>query len=305
MVDCNCDLKKYREQDYVMQFLMGLNECYLVIKMQILLMDPLPPLNHVFSMVLQYERQNGLDEGDQNQVDINAADGNRFYKGKNSGGKVCTYCGKTWHTIESCFRKHSFPLASKPKGYGSAVNNITGDGDDPDEKLEGGYVSKKNSPVSGLANEECRTLLNLLQKTNIQRSTVADPQSVQVNQACVGSPIPWLNEGTDCAFSCSIVKGNQLWIMDSEVTGHICTSMDWFESYRKINHIPESLPNGSVVMAQLAGDVKFSDTLILRYALFLPEFNINLVSISKLTKAAQCNLISHLLKMSVQFRIQR
>lgn len=159
MVDCNCDLKKYREQDYVMQFLMGLNECYLVIKMQILLMDPLPPLNHVFSMVLQYERQNGLDEGDQNQVDINAADGNRFYKGKNSGGKVCTYCGKTWHTIESCFRKHSFPLASKPKGYGSAVNNITGDGDDPDEKLEGGYVSKKNSPVSGLANEECRMVV--------------------------------------------------------------------------------------------------------------------------------------------------
>jgi len=90
VVDCNCDLKKYREQDYVMQFLMGLNECYLVIKMQILLMDPLPPLNHVFSMVLQYERQNGLDEGDENQVVINVADSKRFYKGKTSGGKVYT-----------------------------------------------------------------------------------------------------------------------------------------------------------------------------------------------------------------------
>ena len=69
---------------------MGLNECYLVIKMQILLMDPLPPLNHVFSMVLQYERQNGLDEGDENQVVINVADSKRFYKGKTSGGKVYT-----------------------------------------------------------------------------------------------------------------------------------------------------------------------------------------------------------------------
>lgn len=67
--------------------------------------------------------------------------------------------------------------------------------------------------------------------------------------------------------------------------------MVWFDSYYTIDPISVTLPNGNVVMAQLAGDVIFSDVLILRNALFLPEFNINLVSISKLTKTTQCSCI--------------
>jgi hypothetical protein len=39
------------------QFLMGLNETFSHIRGQILLIDPLPPINKVFSMILQEERQ--------------------------------------------------------------------------------------------------------------------------------------------------------------------------------------------------------------------------------------------------------
>lgn len=79
--------------------------------------------------------------------------------------------------------------------------------------------------------------------------------------------------------------------MDSGATDHICTSMIWFDNYLSIEPISVTLPNGNVMMAQLTGDVRFSDVLILRNAPFLPEFNINLVSISKLTKTTQCNCI--------------
>jgi hypothetical protein len=42
---------------YIIRLLTGLNDNFSMVKSQILLMDPLPPLNKVFSMVIQHERQ--------------------------------------------------------------------------------------------------------------------------------------------------------------------------------------------------------------------------------------------------------
>lgn len=40
-----------------MQFLMGLNESYAQIHAQILMMDPIPVMSKIFSLVIQGERQ--------------------------------------------------------------------------------------------------------------------------------------------------------------------------------------------------------------------------------------------------------
>ena len=59
---CRCDAlrvtKTYRSEDQIIQFLTGLNEQFSVVKTQVLLMDPLPTLNKVFSLVLQEESNN-------------------------------------------------------------------------------------------------------------------------------------------------------------------------------------------------------------------------------------------------------
>jgi hypothetical protein len=61
---CSCGvlktLNEYHHQEYVLQFLMGLNESFSHVKRQILLMDPLPPINKVFSLVVQHERQSEI-----------------------------------------------------------------------------------------------------------------------------------------------------------------------------------------------------------------------------------------------------
>ena len=49
--------KHFHSLNYAKRFLTGLNENFLVVKSQILLMDPLPSLNKIFSMVIQHERQ--------------------------------------------------------------------------------------------------------------------------------------------------------------------------------------------------------------------------------------------------------
>ncbi|XP_019425060.1 PREDICTED: uncharacterized protein LOC109333936 [Lupinus angustifolius] len=60
-VKCRCESMKnnifYRESEYVICFLKGLNDQYGTIKAQILLMEPLPSMNKCFSLVIQQERQ--------------------------------------------------------------------------------------------------------------------------------------------------------------------------------------------------------------------------------------------------------
>ena len=54
---CNftCSCEKYRDHDYTLRFLKGLNERFASVKSQIMLLDPLPSVNHVFSLLLQQE----------------------------------------------------------------------------------------------------------------------------------------------------------------------------------------------------------------------------------------------------------
>ncbi|MCI19745.1 retrovirus-related pol polyprotein from transposon TNT 1-94, partial [Trifolium medium] len=91
---------------YAIRFLTGLNENFAMVKSQILLIDPLPPLNKIFSMVLQHERQGNFAPNDESKVLVNAADSRKPYSknfkasshnSKNSNGqsnKHCTYCDK-------------------------------------------------------------------------------------------------------------------------------------------------------------------------------------------------------------------
>ena len=56
-VKCSCigcrNLSLHRNQDYTLHFLYGLNDEYVRVQSQILLTDPMPALNKVFSMVQQ------------------------------------------------------------------------------------------------------------------------------------------------------------------------------------------------------------------------------------------------------------
>ena len=75
--------------------------------------------------------------------------------------------------------------------------------------------------------------------------------------------------------------------MDSGAANHICNSLDCFENHHLIKPIPVHLPNGHVVLAKIARDVRVTNLLTLKDTLLLLEFNLNIISISKLTKSAK------------------
>ncbi|XP_065626430.1 putative proline-rich receptor-like protein kinase PERK11 isoform X2 [Quercus suber] len=109
---CTCNLGQklndLQHQDLVMQFLMGLNDSYAQVRAQILLMDPLPPINKVYSLLIQEERRCGVGNNSSPHVKsstpvtkVSSSSGNK--NNKNSKGKeklTCNHCGMNGHTVE-------------------------------------------------------------------------------------------------------------------------------------------------------------------------------------------------------------
>ncbi|XP_050212185.1 uncharacterized protein LOC126662298 [Mercurialis annua] len=55
-------IKSYHQDDHVIKFLKGLNENFAQIRSHISMTEPLPAINKVFSLVLEFERQLGLSQ---------------------------------------------------------------------------------------------------------------------------------------------------------------------------------------------------------------------------------------------------
>ncbi|KAK6920191.1 Retrotransposon Copia-like, N-terminal [Dillenia turbinata] len=99
--------------DCVIQFLMGLNESYANTRDQIMLLDPLPTVNKVFSMIQQQEIQHKLGTNIP-MVESMAlitrrghVDGKSNYKHSISAKQnrpYCTFYKTSGHTLEICFK---------------------------------------------------------------------------------------------------------------------------------------------------------------------------------------------------------
>ena len=83
-----------------MSFLMGLNETYTIVKGQILLMDHIPSLGKVFSLLLQDEKQRKIGKKNTIESSTLAVKTNGSAKSFNkpkSGRPQCTHCGVLGH----------------------------------------------------------------------------------------------------------------------------------------------------------------------------------------------------------------
>ncbi|KAK9715361.1 hypothetical protein RND81_06G159800 [Saponaria officinalis] len=117
---------KYLEDQKIVQFLMGLNDSYTIIRGTILMQNPLPKLSTVYNNLVQEERQREIHNVTQFQMDsasfyarnsrnkLNYS-GNPYYTQKQSvvlpdskrplaTNLECRYCKRQGHTIEKCFR---------------------------------------------------------------------------------------------------------------------------------------------------------------------------------------------------------
>lgn len=158
---CKCDLHKKLEDidsaNNVMQFLMGLNDSYSSIVSNILLLDPLPTFNKACSIISRVERQRidvvyPITNIEASALAVKFQDrthvGSKNFSGKREnikkGDRSCTYCNKSGHLEDACFKKHGYPEWFKeqkkkqqtqmPKRGQNYANNVNcSDSDDPHE----------------------------------------------------------------------------------------------------------------------------------------------------------------------------
>ncbi|KAL5746921.1 hypothetical protein ACOSQ2_024218 [Xanthoceras sorbifolium] len=118
--------------EYVMQFLMGLNESYAGTRGQILILDPLPPISKVFNLVVQEERQRSIGSISSAPADSLAFSASStqpilpspptpYTAASLSQNKpkrdrpICSHCGITGHFVDRCYKRHGYPPGYKPK----------------------------------------------------------------------------------------------------------------------------------------------------------------------------------------------
>ena len=127
MCNINKRLTNLQVKESVMKFLMGVNDSFSQVRTQVLLMNPIPSLSKVYSLLIQEETQKSIPNASVVKVDsiVLAAKMSTDYVTHgsnlvNSGGKgkdrpICTHCGKTGHTVDKCYKLHGFPPGFKFK----------------------------------------------------------------------------------------------------------------------------------------------------------------------------------------------
>ena len=138
---CMCNINKrlhdLQGQEFAMKFLIGVNESFSQVRSRVLLMDPIPSLSKVYSLMIQEETQRSIPNAPVVKVDftvlatkVSTDQVNQVTNLVNSGGKgkdrpICTHCGKTSHTVDKCYKLHGFPPGFKFKNKLAMAHQVS------------------------------------------------------------------------------------------------------------------------------------------------------------------------------------
>ena len=190
----------------------------------------------------------------------------------------CTYCKKPRHTRERCWKLHGKPPMSnknstmqngQPKGQGQAHMTSTQSGDE--------VKSHEPDKLNREEIEKLKSLLGALEKP---------PETGTCSLAFKSkfSSLYALN------VSCTTFPNS--WVIDSGATDHMTHSSHKFITYDPcLSNRKISTADGSLSTIAGQGNVLINQALTLKNVLHVPNLSTNLLSIHKLTKDLNCNVI--------------
>ncbi|XP_045809708.1 uncharacterized protein LOC123904057 [Trifolium pratense] len=166
--------------------------------------------------------------------------------------KVCTYGGRNGHIIDICHKKHGYP-----PNWGFGRGN---QGTSQMRATDEGNVS--------LTKDQYNSLIALLERNQVDGTK-------NTTNMVRGESSHCYSDG----------------VADTGATDHIYNSLNLFISYHEIVlPISVGLPNGNKIQAHIVGKVKLCDDLVIDKVLFLPDFSVNLLSVSSLVKQCDCTI---------------
>ena len=279
---CNEDtaiLTKFIEKARIFKFLSGLNPEFDPIRVQILGKEKLPSLSEVFYSVRGEESRRAV------MLEDKPTEGSALVSGKGSFGKPsmksnreerwCTYCKKSGHTKETCFKLHGKDKVLGRTGGFKGIsqrraNQTTSDSEIANEDPSVSQTKEEIPALSKSELERLRTLMDSFSKPSGTCSLTMTGKNV--------SFLTFNSSGTE-----------DLWIIDSGATDHMTPHPSYFSSYSPLSgkhHI--TVANGTHTPVTGCGNVKIQPSLQLNKVLHVPKLSNNLVSIHKLTQDLNC-----------------
>ncbi|XP_019418355.1 PREDICTED: uncharacterized protein LOC109329105 [Lupinus angustifolius] len=275
---CHCALiptiKKYRENEYIICFLRGLNDQLSSGRSQIMLMGPMPPISKVFSILVQQERQMSFEEpGLSANISSNNYDNRSRGRGRSMKGPMT---GRS--NIQGYFTNST--NINCYSGTDSQMNELM------TETEQSGPKEEKIDPICLLTPAQHNTLKNMIQESMKQTSHTTN----QVSSLSTSVPsFETSKAGTSLNFL-THKNMSSCWVLDTGATDHVYHSIALYQNFKRIKPLLIDLPNGNQVREHHSGTIVFSDDLYLTYVLYVPAFSFNLISISKLTTSLACTL---------------
>ncbi|CAL1356196.1 unnamed protein product [Linum trigynum] len=268
---CECDVERRtrasQEDMRFLDFLLGLDDGFSVVRTQLLSMKPTPSLGEAYHMVANDEQQRLLTDsrprieaaafqgkGEQGRREDTHTEGRERTE---EGRPYCTHCQKPGHFKATCYEIHGWPTrqpGDRPRRRGKS-------GRDP----QAAAAESEPSSIPGLSAAQVAQLRAFLE------SDTKPTASMAVNMS-----------GTQSFRSQSPTMSP--WIIYSGCNEHIVNDNSLFVGEIKTDsQLQVRIPNGKGVPVHGIGITQLSNGLVLRRVLHVPDFQCNLLSVSRLT----------------------
>ncbi|KAF5444667.1 hypothetical protein F2P56_033784 [Juglans regia] len=264
---CTCGsmktLSDRYQRDCIFQFLMGLHDSYSPVRDQIMLLDPLPPLTKVFSIIQQQERHYQMASTNPSPDSLAFAvrkpysnptkafpqskskkdrayctyckiTGHTFdtcFKAGNAEPPVCSHCNMSGHTMEKCYKLHGYPPGHKFFNNTQSSSALAAQSASEPETISDVQV--------GLTKTQYQQLLALLQPR--EPSIAVQPSANQIQSNFPSTSTTHISGATDHMVCCPSLL--------TSITASISQSV--------------RLPNGITVPVTHTGTVQLSSLISL------------------------------------------
>jgi len=253
-------------------FLDGLNQEFDLRRQLIFSKSEWPSLDEIISNIAEEETKLNNPKVDNQRADVTATlslhKGRAFNQGKKK--LFCENCKRDGHTIERCFKLHGYPPGWKKERY-QAGGAHSGKWSEANHTKPDGQLPMVD--VQALKEYESKLKLNE-GSSSAQGSSTADSSFHATSQGMkphvfVNPPKPW--------------------IIDSGATNHMTGAPNLFTSYTPCPGKDRvRVADGSTAPITGRGSVRCTKTLFLSSGLHVPDFPINLLSVSSITKSLNC-----------------
>ncbi|KAF7826368.1 Cysteine-rich RLK (receptor-like protein kinase) 8 [Senna tora] len=294
---CTCEVNKRLEEkessSKLMQFLMGLSQSFDALRGQILNLDPMPAVNRAYNMAIQLKRQRevNLNYGG-NSLGTNISEGAKMVmltKGARNEGnkrretkeekyaKYCEHCHMNGHLKYTCFKLQGYPdwykeLKKKNPNIKKPSHLAATIADSPLEAppLENGDQGNHVSVLSMLVKELSKAMKG--------------GASEFVNFAQLGNFAGNMNNSNK--------NYRNSWIVDTGASSHICYQKSIMHDIKPLpKTLKMHLPTGHTVNVLETGSVRIKAEIELTNVLYIPSFKYNLLSVNRLAKDLNINII--------------